>query len=515
MLFAVFSFLATAAVARRLGLPLRGAAFAALAYAGIHEIFPVRAMTAGNDHTLSFFTLAAVDASLALARRPRARTAVVAGSALGLVLATKYVGVLFAPVLLAVLLLLWLAERRRSDETTPSAPQRWLPSLGVLLACAFVAAGYTYLRNWMTAGNPIFPAPVRIFGAQIFPGRVGILASERASSPEAQIVVWRFLTRNPEFFGFYFPFTLLPAAVLAPLAALARRRWQHLLVFLLPTVFFLEFLYLMPDHRGNRYFLPGIALAAVALAWLVSRPNPQAFLLRAAVLLWISWQTIWQCEWTTTEKTVTLVAALAGGALLELLWRKWRARASAAASGSRLELWKPIAVAGALAVAALTLGKVVATYQESKLDDRPAALALERLAGPQGSRIAYTGLNAPYLFFGSHLQNQVEIVPRTPDLESRTYRWGGPLAMPYEVKRYRRWRTNLERLGIDFVVVQRTPWEDPERHWIVRRPGEFRLEYADPQTEIWRVLPAGGPAAREADHRTQGRRHPGPERSAG
>jgi hypothetical protein len=494
LLFAVFSFLATAAVARRLGLPLRGAAFAALVYAGIHEIFPVRAMTAGNDHTLSFFTLAALDASLAFARRPRARTAVVAGSALGLVLATKYVGVLFAPVLLAVLLLLRFAERRRSDEMTPSASQRWLPAMGVLLACAFVAAGYTYLRNWVTAGNPIFPAPVRILGAQIFPGWGGILTSERASLPESQIVVWRFLTRSPDFFGFYFPFTLLPAAVLAPLAALARRRWRHLLVFLLPTVFFLEFLYLMPVHQGNRYFLPGIALAAVAFAWLVSRPNPQAFLLRATMLLWISWQTIWQCEWATPEKIVTLVAALAGGALLELLWLLWRkrrARAPAAASGPRLELWKPIAVAVVLAVAALTLGKVVATYQDVKLEHRPGALALERLAGPRGSRIAYTGLNAPYLFFGSHLQNQVEIVPRTPDLESRTYRWGGPLATPYAVKRYQRWRTNLERLGIDFVVVQRTPWEDPERRWMVRRPDEFRLEYADPDTEIWRVLPAG------------------------
>lgn len=415
-------------------------------------------------------------------------------------------------MLLAVLLLLLLAERRRSDEVTPSAPRRWLPAMGVLLACACAAASYTYLRNWVTAGNPIFPAPVRILGAQIFPGWGGILASERASSPESQIVVWRFLTRSPEFFGFYFPFTLLPAAVLAPLVALACRRWRHLLVFLLPTVFFLEFLYLMPDHRGNRYFLPGIALAAVAFAWLVSRPNPQAFLLRAAMLLWISWQTIWQCEWTKPEKAVALVAALAGGALLELLWRKRGARASAAASGPSLELWKPIAVAGVLAVAALTLGKVVTTYQEVKLENRPGALALERLASPEGSRIAYTGLNAPYLFFGSRLQNQVEIVPRTPDLESRTYRWGGPLAMPYEVKRYQRWRTNLERLGIELVVVQRSPWEDPERHWMVRRPDEFRLEYADPEIEIWRVLPAGGPAAPEADHGTHGIRTTGEEK---
>src|SRR6185295_8915989 len=101
--FAFFSFLAVAAIARRLGLARREAALAAISYAGIRHVFPFLAMGAGNDHSTSFFALAALDASLAFARRPRPGAAVVTGAALGLLLATKYVGILFAPVLLAVL----------------------------------------------------------------------------------------------------------------------------------------------------------------------------------------------------------------------------------------------------------------------------------------------------------------------------------------------------------------------------------------------------------------------------
>src|SRR4030095_13302462 len=119
----------------------------------------------------------------------------------------------------------------------------------------------TYLRNAVSTGNPIFPAPVRMLGIEL-PGWANIL--ERDTSPEYQIDVWHFLTRRTRLFGSYFPFTLLPAALLAPLAALARRRWREALVFALPVVFFLQFRFLMHDHRDIRYFLPGIALAAVA-----------------------------------------------------------------------------------------------------------------------------------------------------------------------------------------------------------------------------------------------------------
>jgi hypothetical protein len=493
--FAILSFLAAAAIARNLGLARRDAALAAISYAGIHHVFPFIAMGAGNDHATSYFTLAAVDGALCLARRPRAGAAVVTGSALGLLLATKYIGVFFAPVILAVLVLAVIAERRR--EGGERTPARTLAGLAVLLAAVMAVTGsYTYLRNAATTGNPLFPAPVRTFGFEVFPGWQGITPAWRDTSPEAQIDVWHFLTRRTRLFGSYFPFTLLLAAVVAPLLALARRRWREALAFSLPAVFFLQFLFLMHDHRDNRYFLPGIALASVAFAWLLAQAGRRAVPIRAALLLWISWQIVRDFRWTMTSRVLTALALLLAGALLEMAWQRWRTREGRPLR-SRVEPWWRVAVAGLLALSAMPLGAMVARYQKVKLAHEPAALALERLAGPDGARVAYAGLNKPYLFFGSRLQNALEIVPRNRALAARTYRWGSQLGEPYdEIGRYRQWRGNVERLKIEYVVVIRTPWEDPERRWVAHRTQDFQLAYADDVTEIWKVLPGRAAARR-------------------
>ncbi len=505
--FALFSFLAVAAIARNLGLARRDAAFAAVSYAGIHHVFPFIAIGAGNDHATSFFTLAAVDGALNLARRPRAGAAAVTGAALGLLLATKYIGVLFAPVILAFLILAFIAERRPEGERVPA---RTLAGLALLLAATMaVTGGYTYLRNAATTGNPLFPAPVRILGLEVFPGWPGVTPAWRDTSPEARIDVWQFLTRRTRLFGSYFPFTMLPAAVLAPLLALWKRRWREALVFTLPAAFFLQFLFLMHDHRDNRYFLPGIALAAVALAWLLAQAGRRAVPIRAVLLAWIAWQVIRDFKWTMTNRVLTALALLLLAALLEMAWQRWRTRRDSLRS--RIGPWWRIAAAGLLLAAAVPLGAMVATYQKVKLVHEPAALALERLAGPDGARVAYAGLNKPYLFYGSRLQNEIEIVPRSRALDARTYRWGSRLAEPYnDVGSYRRWRGNVERLGIEYVVVIRSPWEDPERRWLAHRTQGFQRVYADAATEIWRVLPRHAAARRPggADRPAPGRRAP-------
>ena len=49
--------------------------------------------------------------------------------------------------------------------------QRSVLQMGVLLLAVMAfTGGYTYLRNAVTLGNPIFPAPVRVFGNEILPG---------------------------------------------------------------------------------------------------------------------------------------------------------------------------------------------------------------------------------------------------------------------------------------------------------------------------------------------------------
>jgi len=127
--------------------------------------------------------------------------------------------------------------------------------------------------------------------------------------------------------------------------------------------------------------------------------------------------------------------------------------------------------------------------------------------GPMGVAVAYVGLNKPYLFFGSRLQNTVYVVPRIGELESQYYRWGGTLEFPFDSDDYTRWRRRLNRLGVGFVVVHRSPWENPERSWMAGRPRAFRLEFFDLATEIWRVLP-------EAERATPGAKPGGKRRGA-
>ena len=483
LFFAVFAFLAVAAMARRLGLSRRSAALAAIAYGGIYHIFPVLSISAGNDQITSFFTLAGIDAALGLSRRPRPGVAVVAGTALGLLLATKYVGVLFVPPILVMLAVaVWIERRRREPAGRPSV---WrLAGLGLLLAAAIaVSGGYTYLRNAVSTGNPLFPAPLTVFGVEVFPGWEAVWNPDRTKEPEFQIDLWEFLTRRSRHFGPYFPFTLLPAALLAPLLALGRRRWLAFLTFSLALVFFLEFLYVMSDHRDIRYFLPAVGLAGVAFAWLLEQIGPRALPARGAVLAWIAFQASRHIGQSGGAHLVGFLGVVALGALLERRW--WRGRGQAPC----LRPWARWAVAaGTVAVAAVPLGWVVGTYQKEKFARLPGPLALERLAGPRGARVAYAGYNQPYFFFGSRFQNDLQIVPRNRRLDAQFYHWGMEVTDPYVEGAYRRWWDALRERGIEYVVVIRTEWEEPERRWVSRRTEDFALAWADPQMEIWKVL---------------------------
>ena len=484
--FALFSFVAVAAIARQLGLSRRSAALAAVLYASIPHVFPILALGAGNDHATSFFTLASLDGALAFARRPRPGVAVAAGNSLGLLLATKYIGLLYAPTLLGVLLLAGIAERLRADREART-PWRALAGAAVLFAAALaVAAGYTYVRNAATTGNPIFPIPVRVLGVEVFPGWPNILTTERDTSPEYQIETWSFLTRRKRLFGALFPFTLLPAALLAPLGALWRRRWPAVLALSLPVVLFLEFRFLMHDHRDNRYILPAIALAAVAFAWLLEWIGPRASFVRMALLALVPFVTLAALGIGNLRTAALALALLALGFVI-----------AAAARGRAPDLpqwlvaggrWRWVAAA-LLALAALPLGWAVATYQEVKMVNLPAPYALEQLAGPVGARVHYTGLNKPYLFFGGRLQNDLQIVPRNGYLDAQYYAWGSPIVDPYGPVTYRRWRRSLQARDVQLVVVDLTPWAEPERGWMAKRTRSFARVFQGDGVEIWRVLP--------------------------
>jgi hypothetical protein len=420
--FAAFSLVALYAVARRLGQP-RWAAWTAVAlYASIPRAFPDLALTAGNDHTLSFATLAGVEAVLLVAAGGGLGAWAYLGLALGLLIGTKYLGLIVAATL-GVVAVVWRPSRGKG--------------LLVLTAVCLLAGGYCYLRNWVTTGNPIFPSPVRLFGAEIFAGWESTGLAARRSSPEAAIDVAAFLTRRPDLLGSWFPWTLLPAVFVAPLLA-GFRRDRRAWVYLLPIVLFLQFRFIVHDHRDIRYILAALALAAVACTSVLA-----TFLGR--------WR--WPVAlpaWKIPRKALLLAAALAG---------------------------------------ILLLAPGFAVYQEKKWRDLPAESALDRFVGPAGAEVAYVGFNTPYLFFGRSLQNDLRMIPTGEAFRDAFFDWGASPDSPFEYGKPRRWLHLLEAQGIDYVVMVSDPSTPAaeELAWIEARPGRFARVYRDGRTAIWRV----------------------------
>jgi hypothetical protein len=484
--------LALWAVARALGVTRRGAAVAVALFWSVPRIVPVLALSAGNDLSACFYTLASVDALLLLGRRPSGGRAVYSGLALGLLVGTKYIGLLFCGPLAAVLAASAWAHREtwRKGRTTLL--------LALLAAVALLAGGYTYARNAWVTGNPAFPAQLSMAGREILPGWAAVSLSERRHLPEYEIDVWSFLTGRPDLLGPSFPLTLLPAALLAPLAAvlLPRRRalaarLETALTLALPVLLFLQFLYLMHDHRDVRYFLGGVALSATACAWLVERSGPAAAaLLRAIIAAALLPQLLARTELGDSERILLAALALGVAALAGVLGQRL-----APSSERPVIAWASGAALVAMAFAAPSLAASVERYQAEKLwqvprphmPEQSAAAALDRLVGPAGAEVAYVGWNRPYLFFGSRLQNGVHIVPTEDDLEGRFFDWRGHTRWPFSGTRYRVWRANLERLGIEYVVVLSSDQVDPERRWLRRHPDTFRRIHVDGLVEIWRV----------------------------
>jgi hypothetical protein len=432
-----------------------------------------------------------------------------AGTALGMLAGTKYLGVLFLGPVLAVGLIAWIAGltgRRPDDAPGP----RWgVPAALAALATAGLAGGYTYLRNWVTVDNPLFPLPVTVAGRPILPGWESAPVAWLHRRPEATIEMPEFLVRR-DLWGTVPPWLLVTAALAAPVVCLAVRgrrageRAREASVLLLPAALFIVFRFLVHDHRDIRYLLPGIAVAALAWTWLAARadarlpgagPAIRIAAYGAALASLFEWQ-----ELPPVGVVTRLALALALGAAAVWGPGAWPALAARVEAIVGSPVARRVAGAALLLAAWASAAQVAARYPERKLEVRTLPRWLEEDAAAHGmggtggaaaqprATVAYVGFNSPYLYWGSRLQNRVVIVPTRRGLAPRLYAWGRPPADPaFRVGTYRAWSKNLARLGVDYVVVVREGGEDPERRWMVRHPDRFEKATELDRSEIWRV----------------------------
>ncbi|MCD4750410.1 MAG: hypothetical protein K8R59_13645 [Thermoanaerobaculales bacterium] len=488
--FALATLAALAAVGRRLGMSIPSVIVGCSLFWSLARVFPILALGAGNDHATSFFTIATIDGLLLVARRPTPGRAIYLGLTTGFLAGTKYLGLMNLCILGVVFLICVVGQRTQwRQQVRPLGLA--LPLAGITAA---LVGGYTYLRNFVTTGNPVFPAPISVGGFEVFPGWSNAALTARRHAPEFAIELPDFLFRY-DLFGPIAPWLLPLAAVVAPLLALGitvfrKRRiadgLEAAAVLVLPLAFFAEFLFLTHDHRDIRYFLGGVAIAALAVGWLSDRIADRWGAVGSAFRTMISLAILFLVILSHCRKPGEIATGFAviTLALVLAMWRIQRGQ-----SFSFRHLCRPLPV-GLVALAIVVHFSITAQkYDNRKLRHHKAPEALENLVGMAGATVAYTGWNTPYLFFGTHLQNRVLMVPTTTeDPKEEYYFWGGSTKSPFGRRgTSKTWCSNLQRLEVEVVVVELSDAKNPERTWMKRDQKHFSLMWTNGKTEIWRV----------------------------
>jgi len=249
-----FPFLALAALSllllsRRLGRGEWPIYLPALTFIFVPWAF-VQATGANVDLMMAACLLASLALAIEYAHEPRSAYAVLAGAALGLAAGVKFLALAYAPLLaLPSLGLFWKHGRARAGLA-------WaLP----LLVCS----APWYLRNWIVAGNPLFPADFLWFAGAY--GRAAMLASpfHAPNLPAAMAVTM-------QAYGVWFV-PLGVGGIIVGLSFLRRRGPWRAVGWIAPAALLWHFVF-VPYSSQDRFLLWAVGLSLLPLArWPIGR----------------------------------------------------------------------------------------------------------------------------------------------------------------------------------------------------------------------------------------------------
>jgi hypothetical protein len=439
-----------------------------------------------------------------------------AGVCLGLYGGTKFVSLVFAPAL--ILPPIW---RSVQDRRLPSRRALWaLPGIVAFALPWFV-------RNWVVAGSPVYPAGLSLGPLTIARGaftRQAMLHSpfHVATSQWLALIVG-------VIHAFDLPLLLVTLPFLAIGAASLARRWQAWPVGVLlavPVLLVPLYWFGVPENAEPRFLEPLVGLALVPLAFVFgsdSRSNALVHGLYTAGLIWIvlgSQASVPSPEslpwfmrgWLTLQGSLNpqfgwlaLVLAAVGAA--------WYAALRTRRAGIGVLVYCAIACVVVSDVSmrrcpphGCDLLVTTPNFIRRTTEEGWTWMA----AHTANVAVAYTGTNIPYPLFGERLVNRVYYVNigyhadwRFDDY-ARARRKRPDYQPPDRTRpRYERengsaaaWIQNLRSRGVNYVFIGAlSTFEDAlwladegfpvEDKWAEDEPSAFSLVYANPDVRIY------------------------------
>jgi hypothetical protein len=526
--FALLGAVSVYAIARRLDTPPAHAVYPALFFLLARPT--VEQMIGANvDLVCATCFLATVYLVIVAADRDDARDWALAGVSAGLYLGSKYVALVYAPVL--VLLACARGIHRESWFAIPGIALFGLP---------------WYVRNWIVAGSPIYPGTLTVAGVAI----------ARGAFTRAAMLHTVFHTSDPRLFPAMAAHALGPAlfAVWLPCALagwirMARRGWwPHGALVSLPLLMALLYWYGFPVNVDPRFLMPAVGLALLPFAFVFTgRPG-----WNACVHVGFAAAAAWAIVGSSGSLPGSVPWFMGGWLALDGLVSPPFLPSFAAIAVLMAAVWlllrrsPPLALPVLVSVSACVV--LVLTLDANHWCGNAGCQYL-RTTSPfiragytdswhwiddniSGATIAYTGINLPYPLTGRQLANRVVYVNidgrqrwrfHDYDRAYRLGRWSPPASalavssgelMPIATRsgpredavrpRYERmdgnrdaWIGNLERLRVQYVFVARLSayeidyvWHNErgfpiEDEWATSDPVRFRPVYRNPQVHIY------------------------------
>lgn len=504
--FLLFSALVLFGLARKLGASTEAALLPACFFCLSKPVLE-QAMGANVDLIFTGMFLSTVYLWMSAAQTKSPQDFVLLGVSLGLWLGTKFIALVFLPILL----LFGWAIGGFSRRIVWALP-------GILL---FGASWY--VRNWLLTGSPVYPASLELMGVTIAEGayRPQVMLDSPFHIPGLQLLpAVVALAFGPKLFLAWIPFALM-----ALVGIIRQKLWRPQgLVAMMPLALVAAHWYLIPYNSQIRFLFPATALAMLLVAmtpgffrgwepwfkwgslaialWLILGLNPAFNLFGVPVIregllnlryfpvfmavLAVLAASIWYLQRGSTRAVIAMLAVCLG--LLNLI--VVCSLRAAPPDGCRFVHSPPVFLRGPM-------------VESWKWIDENI----------HGANISYAGNNVPYRLMGRRLANRVAYanVSGAHDWMFHDFELKARQSAGYERPKTAKpgfdrknpdlqaWLGNLakERVGYLFVSIlseEESSYIDHdtegfpiERFWADSDPNRFRLLFHNPFTRIYAV----------------------------
>jgi hypothetical protein len=405
------------------------------------------------------------------------------GIASGLFLAIKYTALPMAPLLLLAIDAPLRAGWKR---------RHWLIAVGSLI----LLAGPWYLRNWIVAGNPLYPVTLNLAGVRIFDG---LFIPQRSTQMRTLGGAWTALT------GMYQSLSpaLMGVLIIGSLAGLVlsirRLRDPLLRLCVVGPLIGLAIFICLAHAAEIRYAEPPLLLmfAATGLAIASLRPPPLA-LAAAGSLMLLSGA-------GGFEARQPLIIFFSAGIMLATLGMLAAVYASA-------RIWCVLAVVGMVAAAGwiyvywlATLSAVEGLTLPSLMLFYPKPAEVYAVVArdlPPDAPLAYTNLHLIRPLMGFNYQRPVFYVPVRPDItayhdlppsdqrltDQQLRPWISTLLL--SDPQMSQWQQRLLESPAAYLLVGKQPDVPPapELTFAKQAPGRFQLVFENEAAALFRII---------------------------